>query len=118
MAKQKPKVLFFIAGFAPTEAELEASREFEANNGRVCFRQARFVREDESAEEFDIVAGLVPAIYKAAAALKSDEPVIDTPKSDAAAVPPESPFAPATAAPGTKTAKPKPNAAAAWAPNA
>lgn len=62
--KFKPKVtLFFLEGSAATEAEMEASREFEPG---VQFRNAHFVADTGALEYFDRLAGAIPARYQAA----------------------------------------------------
>ena len=55
----KVKILFFIAGMAPTEEELVESRKI----GICTFRNASNYDAVTSAETCDFVAGLVPALY-------------------------------------------------------
>jgi hypothetical protein len=65
--------LYFIAGPVPTEAEREDAEQFYNGKSTVAFRNARFVNKDEAIEAFDIVAGLVPANYAAAALEKGED---------------------------------------------
>ena len=56
-----PRILFFIAGGIPTEAELEEAR---AIGSPVAFRNVQFVKSDSSVESCDGVAGAIPERYK------------------------------------------------------
>lgn len=55
------KTLFFIADVVPSEKEKEAASKIE---GKVCFRNARFVDESSNLESCDFVAGKVPKSYR------------------------------------------------------
>jgi hypothetical protein len=137
MGKQKAKVLFFIAGTVPNDEEREAAKQYEANGGRICYRVARLVRNDESPEDFDIVAGAVPPVYAKAAADKPKPEPAEPPKADPAAIGAGGPLkapegaqdggAGATAPAGEATAPaastaapaaPKPDPSKGWKPNA
>lgn len=132
MKRNMLKVLYFIAGAAPTAAELEDAEQFYNGKSNVAFRNARYVHKDEAVEAFDIVAGRVPDNYAKAALEKGEDALRPTPIVDAAAVPAGSPLAPDPAvepppppkAPGEPPkppATPKPPAAkpaAGWKPNA
>lgn len=96
MAKKKIKVLFFIAGMKATDAEDAAMNKF-TNRHVVCVRNASMIGDNDGIEDFDEVAGEVPAVYAEAAALKpkpSKEP--KPPKADPKTVDPQSPAAPKT----------------------
>ena len=56
----KSKILFFINGPVPTEAEREQAAQIVGN---VVFRNAKFA-DGESCEQCDGVAGSVPENYK------------------------------------------------------
>ena len=61
----KQKILFFIAGPNPTEAELAAAEKI----GTTAFRYAGAIRPIDSLERCDAVAGdpdVIPETYKAA----------------------------------------------------
>ncbi len=100
------KTLFFIAGSAATEAEIEASAEFEPG---VQFRNAAFSNPKESLESFDFLAGAIPPHYQAALDARESKAAVvtDAPPLDPAKVPKEKPVTP-----------PTPNANAGWKPNA
>lgn len=120
MIRNMKKVLFFIAGPVPTDAEREDAEQFYNGKSTVAFRNARFVNKDEAIEAFDIVAGLVPANYAAAALEKGDDALKAAPIVDAATVPAGSPLAGAGDGKDGKAA-PKPpegKAGADWKPNA
>lgn len=123
MIRNMKKVLFFIAGPVPTDAEREDAEQYYNGKSTVAFRNARFVNKDEAIEAFDIVAGLVPANYAAAALEKGEDALRGTPIVDAATVPAGSPLAGAGdgkaakgggAAPKAPEGKP----GADWKPNA
>lgn len=68
-----PKILFFIAGMAPTAEETETALEI----GAVAFRNRSLISDSDNPEKADAVAGeVIPAPYK-------DYPVV---KSLAAAI--------------------------------
>lgn len=136
MKRNMLKVLYFIAGAAPTEADLEDAEQYYNGKSNVAFRNARYVHKDEAIEAFDIVAGCVPENYAKAALEKGEDALRPTPIVDAAAVPAGSPLAPpplvdpavepppppkAPETPPKPPATPKPPAAkpgAGWKPNA
>lgn len=123
MIRNVKKVLYFIAGPVPTDAEREDAEQYYNGKSTVAFRNARFVNKDEAIEAFDIVAGLVPANYEAAALAKGEEALQAVPIVDAATVPPGSPLAGAgdgKGAPGKggKPKEPEGKPGAAWKPNA
>lgn len=120
MIRNMKKVLYFIAGPVPTDAEREDAEQYYNGKSNVAFRNARFVNKDEAIEAFDIVAGLVPANYAAAALEKGEDALKAAPIVDAASVPAGSPLGDAGEGQGGK-AKPKapePKRAADWKPNA
>jgi hypothetical protein len=90
---QYEKSFYFIAGPVPTEAERDDAEQFYNGKSTVAFRNARFVNKDEAIEAFDIVAGLVPANYAAAALEKGEDALQAVPVVDAATVPAGSPLA-------------------------
>ena len=55
-----PKILFFINESVPTESEKITSLKME---GKVCFRNARFVAKDGCLENCDFVFGAIPERY-------------------------------------------------------
>ncbi len=138
MAKQKLKVLFFIASTVATDEENEAMDEFSARH-TVCIRNASMIGDNDAIEPFDLVAGCVPPRYAAEAELKGPPVVRETPKTAADSAPKGSPLAPPAAvvvetpaapaepvqagAPAADAAKPKtpapkPDAAKGWKPQA
>ena len=98
MGKKVVKTLYFVTGPAPTE---EQQLEIDAISGTVCVRNAAKIREDESLEDFDHVAGDVPDRYARAAAKKAKEAEAGpaAPKASASA-----PAAPQQAKAGTAKA--------------
>lgn len=108
---RNPRILFFINGMVPTEAERE---EAEALGSNVAFRNATRSNPDEALEPFDRLAGEPPAWYAAAAAAKAGKP--------APAVPPAVDGASGAGASlagfGGATAAPKPASGGGWRPNA
>lgn len=56
----KTKVLFFIDGSLPTEAEITSANSIK---GKVCFRNATMVGDDHKPEDCDYVCGHVPEAY-------------------------------------------------------
>lgn len=131
MAKNKIKVIFFIAGTIATDEENDAIDQFSARH-QICIRNASMIGDKDAIENFDIVAGCVPATYEAAAALKPAFVPRETPKTPVAKVQQGSPLAPPVEAPKApepplappapsakpKTPAPKPSGAAGWKPNA
>src|SRR6185369_1195457 len=145
MAKQKLKVLFFIADTAATPEEEEAMSEFSAKH-QICIRNASMIGDGDALEKFDIVAGAVPPRYAEAFAAKPPIVERERPKAHVAAAPHGSPVAPPAANVGTapvsdtpvidaasaaivaaaeagaaakpKAPAPKPDAAKGWKPNA
>lgn len=100
MAKKKIKVLFFIAGMRATDAEDAAMNKF-SNRHVVCIRNAQYVGDNDAIEDFDEVAGEVPAIYAEAAALKPKPKKEPKPAPvDPKTVDANSPAAPQTPVPG------------------
>jgi hypothetical protein len=91
---KRKRILFFIAGEAPTKEESAAAEAL----GTKMFRNARHVNSEHSPEPCDAVAGLVPPAYAKfplAAALEepvaSAEPVPPaTPEPEAVQMQPES----------------------------
>lgn len=63
----KPKILFFIAGSVPTEAERNEASEIVGN---VVFRNASI--KCEFPESCDGVAGVVPDLYKKVAVVEPE----------------------------------------------
>ena len=102
----KRKILFFIAGPVPTEAERAEASEIVGN---VVFRNVKFAA-DENPEQCDGVAGLVPDNYKRAEEVTADEPEAKPTKRQGR--PPKA--SPAPAAPQT----PLIPAESGWKPNA
>lgn len=106
MGKRLVKTLYFVTGVAPNE---EQQAEIDAMPGNVCVRNAVKIRDEDPLEDFDYVAGDVPAVYAAKADEKEatgDKPV-PAPKASQAA----------PAAPQTAQAKPSGKAGSAWTPN-
>lgn len=74
---KRKRILFFIAGEAPTKEESAAAEAL----GTKAFRNARYVSNETSLEPCDAVAGAVPPAYakfpvaKAEQAVASNEPV-------------------------------------------
>jgi hypothetical protein len=99
------KTLFFLEGNVATEAEIEASMEFEPG---VQFRNAALHNDSAAIETFDRLAGAVPDRYRDAERAKAGEDAPDggdamqeAPTGDAG--PPQRPAAapkPPTPAPG------------------
>lgn len=80
---KRKRILFFIAGEAPTKEESAAAEAL----GTKMFRNARYVNSEHSPEPCDAVAGLVPPAYaKFPLAAAVEEPV-----ANAEAVPPATP---------------------------
>ena len=109
------KTLFFIEGHSATEAEIEASMEFEPG---VQFRNASLHKDDTALETFDRLAGAVPARYQAAADAKAgkapdDAPAAPAPARGAITPPPGSPVKP----PGSPVKPPPANPSAGWSGN-
>lgn len=133
MAKRKlRKVLFFIEGASPTDDDREAMEAFGQGH-MVCQRNVLHIHDGDPIEEFDIVAGLVPAQYAAAFEAQGEpEEAIAAPPVEAGAVAPGSPLTPPPVDPPVdppvappkapeappKPPEPKPNAAKGWKPNA
>jgi hypothetical protein len=118
MQRKMKKVLYFIAGNMPTEAETEDAEQYFNGKSTVAFRNVRYVHKDEAIEAFDIVAGLVPDNYAAAALEKGEEALQPSPVVDAATVPPGSPLAGAGDGKGGKPKEPEGKPGAAWKANA
>lgn len=93
MAKQKIKVLFFIAGTVATEEETAAMDEFGAKH-TVCVRNASMIGDNEAIEPFDIVAGAVPDRYAEVAKTKPAFKERERPKTPAASAPAKGPVPP------------------------
>jgi hypothetical protein len=93
MAKQKIKVLFFIAGTVATDEENEAMNEFGAKH-TVCVRNASMIGDNEAVEPFDIVAGAVPDRYAEVAKSKPAFKERERPKTPADSAPANSPVPP------------------------
>lgn len=111
------KTLFFIESAEATEAEIEASREFEPG---VQFRNVSKLHPEGSIEAFDRLAGAIPPAYRAAAdakAGKGGDDAADAPTGDPAPA-----LKPGKAAAAPKADKavapPKPNPGAGWTSNA
>lgn len=60
----KRKILFFISGPVPTEAQEQLANELANTKTTVCFRNGLQVSSDDSLEKCDAVAGDVPARYR------------------------------------------------------
>jgi hypothetical protein len=126
MIRNLKKVLYFIAGPVPNDAEREDAEQYYNGKSTVAFRNASKVNKDEAIEAFDIVAGRVPANYAAAALEKGEDALQAAPIVDAASVPPGSPLAGKDAAGAGKDAgkpkaapkPPEPKPGAGWKPNA
>lgn len=131
MSKLRKKVLFFIVGPVPSDADREAAAKYEGNRFQLCYRNSVHVHPDEACEDFDILDGVVPANYQTVADEKPAEDAVEAPKADAggaegANVPPESPLKAQGGDTGgdgkpaaeTKPKAPKPDAAKGWKPNA
>jgi hypothetical protein len=116
MIRKMKKVLYFIAGPVPTEAEQADAEQFYNGKSSVAFRNVRFVRRDEAIEAFDIVAGLVPENYANAAAEKGEDAVQPTPVVEAASVPAGSPLGDGKG--GAAPKRPQGKGSAGWKPNA
>lgn len=116
----RAKVLYFIGGVVPTEAQAAQIEEL-LNSGKDVFqRNATMIREDEAVEAFDELAGNVPANYLDAA---GDKTVHEAPEE------PEIPAADGSEAPAATSTPAKPEkgaggaekpagAASGWKPNA
>lgn len=107
MGKKVVKTLYFINGVAPSE---EQQAEINAMPGNVCVRNALKIREEETVEDFDYVAGDVPDNYRIAA---KDKP--DALDDDEPAEPPLASTG-APAAPHNAPAKPTGTGTKAWKP--
>ena len=90
---KRKRILFFIAGEAPTKEESAAAEAL----GTKMFRNASYVNSEHSPEPCDAVAGLVPSAYahfpvaEVAQPVASAEPVLAaTPEPEVATVQPES----------------------------
>ena len=57
---KKPKVLWFVNGYAPTKDEHDAAMRLPF---QVCFRNANAVGTDHTPEQADAVGGAVPKAY-------------------------------------------------------
>lgn len=99
----KKIILFFIAGMIPTEAERAAAEKL--GTGR--FRNAKLAAND-SREQCDAVAGLVPEIYNGVKGIKVLDVKAEEPKKETV---PTAPVAPPSQAPAAP-AQPKPAAPA------
>lgn len=105
------KTLFFIEGNVATEAEIDASMEFEPG---VQFRSAALHRDDAAIETFDRLAGAIPARYAAAQRAKDGT---DAPEgSEDAPVAPVGAPAPVTP-PAAAPKPPTPQPGRGWAGN-
>lgn len=89
---KRKRILFFIAGEAPTKEESAAAEAL----GTKMFRNARYVNSEHSPEPCDAVAGLVPPAYTKFPVAKAEQPVANaeavppaTPEPEAAPVQPE-----------------------------
>lgn len=83
-------------------------------NGDVAFRNVLFIRDDETIEPFDELAGDPPASYLAAAAAKAGlPPPVEAPPVDGA-----SDTAPALAGLAGASVAPRAVASGGWKPNA
>lgn len=109
--KMQFKTLYFVTGVVPTE---EQQLEIDAINGLVCIRNAAKIQPGDLVEDFDYVAGDVPAAYAKAAAIKAeaakDQP--DPPKASK-----DAPAAPQQAVTGTAKPTGAPGGASAWKAN-
>ena len=65
-AKKQKRVLFFLAGSVPTEEEKKAAQKIEGN---VVFRNGSAVKDTDSLEPADAVAGNYPKRYEGIAEL-------------------------------------------------
>src|SRR6478752_973169 len=94
MAKQKIKVLYFLNGpVASSEDENYVEKHFTPKH-QLCYRNALMIGDNEPVEAFDIVAGAVPAQYRAEADAKGPPVEHKRPKTPAASAAPKSPVAP------------------------
>jgi hypothetical protein len=93
MGKRKIKVLYFIRDARATEEEQAEIDEF-GGKFLVGVRNAAFVHDDDNIEDFDIVAGAVPAIYAKAAKTKPPIEELKKPRSSKKDVAPGSPIEP------------------------
>lgn len=89
---KRKRILFFIAGEAPTKEESAAAEAL----GTKMFRNARYVNSEHSPEPCDAVAGLVPPAYAKFPVAEVAQPVANaeavppaTPEPEAAPVQPE-----------------------------
>lgn len=135
MAKRKlRKVLYFIQGASPSDDDRDEMEAFGQGH-MVCQRNVLHIHDGDPIEEFDIVAGAVPASYTEAAADKVEPEVAPVPTVDQDKVAngsplapppakeppvkqPEAPETPPKAAAKPKPPAPKPGAAKGWKPNA
>jgi hypothetical protein len=123
MIRSLKKVLYFIAGPVPSDAEREDAEQYFNGKSTVAFRNASKVNKDEAIEAFDIVAGRVPANYAAAALEKGEDAMKGAPIVDAATVPAGSPLegkddGKGAGKPGAAPKPPEGKPDAGWKPNA
>lgn len=64
MISKKSKVLFFIVGPVPTEADKAAAAAIENKTIRVMFRNASAIGDGDAVESCDGLAGKIPALYR------------------------------------------------------
>lgn len=119
---QRAKVLYFIGGVVPTDAQAAQIEEL-LNSGKDVFqRNATMIREDEAVEAFDELGGNVPANYLDAAGDKTvheapEEPEAEIPAAGASEPAPATSASPKAEKPASGDGKPA-GAASGWKPNA
>lgn len=83
MAVKSPKVLYFVAGNNPSQADLEAGAKMGT---MVFYRNAHFLQPEIPLEACDYVAGpAIPANYREAFPkfrMKKEKPPEETPEED------------------------------------
>lgn len=63
MIIKKTKVIYFIDGPAPTEADHAAVERIAKYRSHIVFRNAQHIVKGEALEQCDLVAGAVPSLY-------------------------------------------------------
>jgi hypothetical protein len=101
---RKRRVLFFIAGPVPTEAELAAAEQL----GTKMFRNAAQVTKDDAVEKCDAVAGAVPPSYAKLPRVEVPAVAVAPAPETPANTQSEAPADPAPAAPAPVTIESQP----------
>lgn len=99
---KRKRILFFIAGEAPTKEESATAEAL----GTKMFRNARYVNSEHSPEPCDAVAGLVPPAYAKSPVAEVAQPVASAePVAPAAPEPEPDPVQPEPEQPAKKLRK-------------